>query len=80
MKVHSSSTFQLCCVGIRKAILKFKSITVMPEPGGGAGEPLAPEYLADQLTLFQPGEGILSPPITTCPPIFSPSGITDYQK
>jgi hypothetical protein len=37
------------------------------------------QYLADQLTLFQPGEGILSPPIPTGPTIFfSPSGITDY--
>ena len=25
--------------------------------GGGAGGPLAPQYLADQLTLFQSGEG-----------------------
>ena len=42
---------------------------VMPQPGG-PGRPLAPppQYLADQLTLFQPGEGRLSPPITTRPP------------
>ena len=38
----------------------------MPKPGGLRG-PLAPQYLADQLTLFQPGEGRLSPPITTGP-------------
>ena len=40
---------------------------------GGAGS-----HLADQLTLFQPGEGRLSPPITTGTPMqcFSPSGIT----
>ena len=37
-----------------------------------------PQYLADQLTLFQPGEGRLSPLITTgIPQIFSPSGITE---
>ena len=37
----------------------------MPEPGGSGG-PLAPQYLADQLTLHIPtGEGRLSPPITT---------------
>ena len=38
-------------------------VAVMPEPGG-------PQYLADQLTLFQPGEGRLSPPITSAPPYF----------
>ena len=41
----------------------------MPDPGGPGG-PLAPQYLADQLTLFQPGEGRLSPPITIGPPNF----------
>ena len=48
----------------------------MPESGGGP-----PQYLADQLTLFQPGEGILSPPINTASPLqlFSPSGITAYR-
>ena len=36
---------------------------------GGARGPLAPsQYLADQLTLFQLGEGRLSPTITTGPP------------
>jgi hypothetical protein len=40
---------------------------VMPEPGGPGGL-LAPQYLAAQLTLFQPGEGRLSQPITTAPP------------
>ena len=40
----------------------------MPEPGGSGG-PLAPQYLADQLTLHIPtGEGRLSPPITTGTP------------
>mgnify|MGYP001250988735 CR=1 FL=1 len=37
----------------------FHTYTVMPEPGGPE-KPLAPLYLADQLTLFQPGEGRLS--------------------
>ena len=37
---------------------------VMPEPE----EPLAPQYLADQLTLFQPGKGRLCPTITTGTP------------
>ena len=32
---------------------------------GGAGEPLVPQYLADQLTIFQLEKGRLSPPITT---------------
>jgi hypothetical protein len=43
-----------------------------------AGTGTTPQYLTNQLTLFQPGKGILSPPITTGSPaqIFSPSGIT----
>ena len=46
----------------------------MPEPGGGTGPPI---FGRDQLILFQPGEGILSPPITTGPPkMILPSGIT----
>ena len=56
------------------------SFAVMPESGGQGGQsshcPLPP------LILFQPGEGILSPPtywllLLPSPPIFSPSGITD---
>ena len=43
-----------------------KQWSVMLEPGG----PLPYKYLADKLTLFQPGEGKLSPPITTGIPIF----------
>ena len=39
----------------------------MPEPGE-PGEPLTPQYFADQLTLLQQGEGRLSPAITTGPP------------
>ena len=46
---------------LRKILYK----SVMPEPGG------PPKYLADQLTLFQPGEGILFPPIDL--PTYSPS-------
>ena len=34
----------------------------------GGGEPLVPQYLADQLTIFQPEKGRLSPPITTGTP------------
>ena len=53
---------------------------MVPEPGEPGG-PLAPiQYLADQLTLFQPGEGRLSPPITAAPQIFSFSGITEKIK
>ena len=49
----------------------------MPEPGTEGGALPPPQYLADQLTLFQPGEGRLSQRITTSPPpIFSPSVIT----
>ena len=49
----------------------------MPEQGGQGGHcPPPNQYLADQLTLFQPGEGRLSQRITTAPPqIFSPSVI-----
>ena len=42
------------------------SVSVMPEPGGGGTVP--PQYLADQLTLFQLEKGRLSPPITTGTP------------
>ena len=47
----------------------------MPEPGGHGGH-WPSQYLADQLTLFQPGEGRLSPLLLLTPTIFSPSGIT----
>ena len=40
--------------------------SVKPEPGGQGGH-WPPQYLADQLTLFQLGEGRLSPPISTGP-------------
>ena len=53
----------------------------MPEPGGGPVGPvgpLNPQYLADQLTLFQPGVQILPTLYYLHPQIFSPSGITEY--
>ena len=46
----------------------------MPELGVGGREvkevrgATGPQYLADQVTLFQPGVGRLSPPITTGTP------------
>ena len=39
----------------------------MPESGGQGGH-WPPQYLTDQLTLFQPGVGRLSPPITSGTP------------
>ena len=42
--------------------------SVMPEPGGPGGPLPSSQYFADQLTLFQLGEGRLSPTITTGPP------------
>ena len=50
-------------------------MTVMPEPGGPGG-PLAPQYLADQLTLFQPGRADYPHLFLLAPQCFSPSGIT----
>ena len=45
-------------------------VAVMPEPWGPGG-PLPPtQYLADQLTLFQPGEGRFAPQLIMAPPIF----------
>ena len=38
---------------------------------GGRGGPCPPHFLADQLTLSQPGGGTLPPPSTMCPPRFS---------
>ena len=48
-------------------VMIFVYISVVPELGGPGGH-WPPQYLADQLTLFQPGEGRLSPPITNGPP------------
>ena len=44
-------------------------LTVMPEPGGPGGQ-WPSQYLANELTLLQPGEGRLSPPISTGTPKF----------
>ena len=51
--------------------------TVMPELGGPGG-PLASQYLADQLTLFQPGRADYPHLLLLAPQNFSPSGITDH--
>ena len=40
---------------------------VMPEPGGKQG---APQYLADQLTLFQPGRADYPHLLLLAPPMF----------
>ena len=52
--------------------------SVMPEPRG-PGEPLAPPYLADQLTLFQPRRADYPHLLPLASPMFSPSGITDIK-
>ena len=69
--------------GFVVAVIKLpKYVKKISDAGtGGPGGPLAHQYLTDQLTLFQPGEGRFSPPITTgTPNFFSPSGITeDYS-
>ena len=44
--------------------------------GGGREATVPFPYLADQLTLFHPGEGRLFLPISNEPQVFSPSGIT----
>ena len=41
------------------------------QQGGRPGRHVPPHFLADQLTLSQPGGGTLSPPSTMCPPGFS---------
>ena len=53
--------------GYLKDVLEMLGTAVIPEPGGPGG-PLASQYLAAQLTLFQPVEGRLSPSSTTGPP------------
>ena len=40
------------------------------QQAGGPGGHVPPHFLADQLTLSQPGGGTLSPPSTMCPPRF----------
>ena len=58
----------------------------MPEPGAGGGGQGGhcppPQYLANKLTLFKPGEGRLSPPITTAPPnVFHlPASLSVYDE
>ena len=55
----------------------------MPELGGQGGYcPHPPQYLADQLTLFQPGEGRLPTLITKCPLKFFhlPASLQCYQE
>ena len=42
-------------------------MSVVPEPGGPGG-PLAPQYLADQLTIFEPGGGQIIPTYYYWPP------------
>ena len=50
------------------------TITIFSDVGTRPGG----QYVAGQLTLFQPEEGRLSPPIATdTPHFFSPSGIID---
>jgi hypothetical protein len=39
--------------------------------GGGGGELQSPQFLGDQLTLYQPGGQIMITYYTTCPPGFS---------
>ena len=53
---------------------------VMPELGGPGG-PLAPppQYLADQLTLFQPGRQIIPTYYYWHPQCFSPTGISAFK-
>ena len=51
----------------------------MPELGGRGHWP--PQYLADQLTLIQPGGGQILPTIYyRQPQFFSPSGITESRQ
>ena len=83
--MFSSNHLQVCFMTLRLTKCPCTSntnrtdiITVMPDPTGFGVKGVCPplKYLADQLTLFQMGVGILSPPTTVPPPIFSPSGIT----
>ena len=49
----------------------------MPEPGGPGGRMASPQYLADQLTLFQPGRANNPHLLLLAPQSFSSSGITE---
>ena len=54
-------------------------LPVMPEQGRPGG-PLAPQYFADQLTLFKPGRADYPHLLQMAPPqYFSPSGITEHN-
>ena len=48
----------------------------MPELGGPGG-PWPPQYLADQLTLFQPGRADYPHLLQLAPPMFLPSSIIE---
>ena len=50
----------------------------MPKPGG-AGGPVAPQYMPDQLTLFEPGRADYPHLLLLAPQSFSPSGITEMH-
>ena len=56
-------------------LLRYTYNTVVPEPGGPGG-PLAPQYFADQLTLFEPGRADYPHLLLLAPRCFSPSGST----
>ena len=71
----------------RIQISKLAKLFLSPIPplsDAGTGEAMGatgpPQYLADQLTLFQPGVGRLCPPLPLAPQSFSPSGITDMDS
>ena len=50
---------------------QFNFNSVVPEPGGGPGEALASlQYLADQLTLLQPGRADYPHLLPLAPPMF----------
>ena len=59
-----------------KMIQQLIITSVMPDLGGQGG-PLAPQYLADQSTLFQTGRADYPNLSLMAPQIFSPSGTTD---
>ena len=54
-----------------KALVLVKATAVMPETGR-PGEPLAPQYLVVQLTLFQPGRTDYPHLLLLAPPMFFP--------
>ena len=46
------------------------AISGMPEPRGGGSLGLAPQFFADQLTLFQPKRAYSAHPLLLAPPNF----------